>query len=91
MGESRPAFRGWRAGVVSICKRKSGEVFNKNQVRSSLLIATWAWLRLLPEKVPARNDLQLRQLQFHCGKPPPAAEPRTLIRILAGDYSAALA
>jgi len=30
-------------------------------------------------------------LQFHCGKPPPAAEPRTLIRILAEDYSAALA
>jgi hypothetical protein len=33
--------------------------------------------RTLPERTPA----QLRQLQFHCGKPPPAAEPSTLMRI----------
>jgi hypothetical protein len=26
---------------------------------------------------PSRTPRQLRQLQFHCGKPPPAAAPRT--------------
>jgi hypothetical protein len=26
---------------------------------------------------PARIPAQLTQLQFHCGNPPPAAEPRT--------------
>src|SRR5277367_7051637 len=31
---------------------------------------------------PLRTPAQLRQLQFHCGKPPPAAEPNT--RILKG-------
>jgi hypothetical protein len=31
----------------------------------------------------------LRQLQFHCGKPPPAAEPRIFMRILAENYNAA--
>src|SRR5690606_24507401 len=30
-------------------------------------------------KVPARTPRQLRQLQFHWGKPPPAAEPRIWI------------
>src|SRR5262249_22540107 len=29
--------------------------------------------------VPARSPEQLRQLQFHWGKPPPAADPRTRI------------
>src|SRR5688500_1047660 len=30
---------------------------------------------------PLRTPAQLRQLQFHCGKPPPAAEPSTRIFI----------
>lgn len=29
--------------------------------------------------VPLRKPAQLWQLQFHCGKPPPAAEPSTRI------------
>jgi len=29
--------------------------------------------------VPLRNPAQLLQLQFHCGKPPPAADPSTRI------------
>src|SRR5579863_5535422 len=37
-------------------------------------------------RVPARTPAQLRQLQFHCGKPPPAADPRT--RILMRSDSA---
>jgi len=29
--------------------------------------------------VPLRTPAQLPQLQFHCGKPPPAADPSTRI------------
>jgi hypothetical protein len=32
--------------------------------------------------VALRTPSQFGQLQFHCGNPPPAAEPRTLICIL---------
>jgi hypothetical protein len=28
-----------------------------------------------------RKPSQFRQLQFHCGKPPPAADPKTMIFI----------
>ncbi len=38
------------------------------------------WVRGLHRTPPERTPAQLRQLQFHCGKPPPAAEPRTLMR-----------
>jgi len=31
--------------------------------------------------VPLRTPSQFRQLQFHCGKPPPAPAPRTRTRI----------
>lgn len=34
--------------------------------------------------VPSRTPRQLGQLQFHCGKPPPAAEPRTRTFIPSG-------
>jgi hypothetical protein len=37
-----------------------------------------ALARTLPERTPA----QLRQLQFHCGKPPPAALPNVVMRIV---------
>jgi hypothetical protein len=44
-------------------------------------------------RVPPRNPAQLRQLQFHCGKPPPAAEPSTriFIRGIGGGACAATA
>jgi hypothetical protein len=32
---------------------------------------------------PDRTPAQLRQLQFHCGNPPPAAEPRIVMRMEA--------
>jgi len=34
--------------------------------------------------VPRRTPSQLRQLQFHCGNPPPAAEPSTRTRMRGG-------
>jgi hypothetical protein len=41
------------------------------------------WVRARVRIVPWRRPAQLRQLQFHCGKPPPAAEPSTCTRIAA--------
>jgi hypothetical protein len=37
------------------------------------------WVRGRARTVPARTPAQFGQLQFHCGNPPPAAAPRTLI------------
>jgi hypothetical protein len=50
-------------------------------------IATWAWVRACPLKIPVRKRSQFGQLQFHWGNPPPAAEPRTLIRIYRLELS----
>src|SRR5215467_3346104 len=44
-----------------------------------LLTAMEDWVRERVRTVPLRTPEQLRQLQFHCGKPPPAADPRTRI------------
>jgi len=35
--------------------------------------------------VPLRKPLQLKQLQFHCGNPPPAPAPKTCICIINFD------
>lgn len=37
------------------------------------------WVLADAPEVPLRNPAQFGQLQFHCGKPPPAADPRTRI------------
>jgi hypothetical protein len=34
------------------------------------------WVRALAFRLPSRKPAQLAQLQFHWGKPPPAADPR---------------
>jgi hypothetical protein len=47
----------------------------------SALTASEDWVRAENPGAPARTARQLAQLQFHCGKPPPAPEPRILIRI----------
>src|SRR6185437_14365702 len=62
----------------------SGEALTSAQAASC---ASWARTAMadcvLPGalNVPARSPAQLRQLQFHCGKPPPAADPSTRIFI----------
>jgi hypothetical protein len=38
-------------------------------------------VRGLKRASSARAPVQLAQLQFHCGKPPPAAAPRTVMRM----------
>ena len=60
----------------------SGEALNNTQSSPSPT-AIDDWVRACAGIVPWRRPAQLRQLQFHCGKPPPAAEPSTCTRIAA--------
>ena len=55
----------------------SGEALNRTQVLSSPLTVMDDWVRAVKRLLPLRQASQLGQLQFHCGNPPPAAEPKT--------------
>ncbi|MNM65068.1 hypothetical protein D3C81_764910 [compost metagenome] len=55
----------------------SGEALHSTQCTPSSDRAMDDWVRGVARRVPSRKPLQLTQLQFHCGNPPPAAEPRT--------------
>jgi hypothetical protein len=58
----------------------SGDTLTSAQPAASLpRTAIEDWVRALARTVPLRTPAQLGQLQFHCGKPPPAAAPSTLI------------
>src|ERR1700688_4845511 len=54
----------------------SGGGLNRTQLPPSALTAIEDWVRARALIRPLRQPPQLRQLQFHCGNPPPAAEPR---------------
>jgi len=56
----------------------SGDALTNTQAEPSFT-AIEDWVRGRVRSVPARHPAQFRQLQFHCGKPPPAADPRTRI------------
>jgi hypothetical protein len=64
------------------CVRMSGEALNNTQSSPSPT-AIDDWVRACARIAPWRRQAQLRQLQFHCGKPPPAAAPSTCTRIAA--------
>ena len=70
---------GASCGVATICVRRSGDAPSRNQTRPSGENANWVCVRVVALSVPARSPVQLRQPQFHCGKPPPAADPRILM------------
>src|SRR5690554_6703814 len=76
MAVSRGLRAGCNAGKDSSCARMSGDALQRIQFSPMSLMAMDDWVRAWPRSVPARSPLQLAQLQFHCGKPPPAAEPR---------------
>lgn len=78
---SRIARAGCDSGNCWNCVRISGDVLNNSQSTSLLLTAIEDWVRRFALIVPLRTPSQLGQLQFHCGNPPPAAEPRTLTLI----------
>ena len=61
-----------------ICCLKSGDALNKNQFFPSstdTAIDDWVLGFALSGFFLASDELE--QLQFHCGKPPPAADPNT--------------
>ncbi len=78
-GEPDVEGEGANSGVARICWRRSGEALRRNQLDWPDETATCACVRGRPFNVPPRRALQFGQAQFHWGKPPPAAEPRTLI------------
>ncbi|MNG11193.1 hypothetical protein D3C84_947130 [compost metagenome] len=57
----------------------SGEALHNTQSLPLALMAMDDWVRGWARSLPLRTPRQLRQLQFHWGKPPPAAEPRIWI------------
>src|SRR5689334_10816051 len=61
----------------------SGEALKSTHRRPSAVAAIEDCVRGRARMVPRRTPRQLAQLQFHCGKPPPAALPstRTLIKL----------
>jgi hypothetical protein len=77
MPVSRDWRKGWSCGDAFSWVRISGDVLISAQFCESLLIAIEDWVRHLILTDWSRAPRQLRQLQFHCGIPPPAAEPRT--------------
>ena len=87
MGVLRVFSRGANSGFSESCCLRSGDALRSNQVASTGEIATCAWVRAWPFKTPLRKRSQFEHLQFHWGKPPPAAEPRTLIRIYRLELS----
>src|SRR5262245_28697736 len=67
-----------------ICWRRSGEALTRTNGDTPsadplgpVVTAMLAWVRGLTRRSPAHASLQTPQLQFHWGKPPPAAAPRT--------------
>ena len=79
-GERRPPARGHSSGVRSSCARTSGDAPSSSQRSPSADTASDACVRG-GRRAPLRTPSHWRQPQFHCGKPPPAAEPSTRTRI----------
>src|SRR5579862_3334 len=77
---SRAACALCSAGLARSCARMSGEaLMSTHSPPARALTAIEDWVRARARSVPARRPAQLRQLQFHWGKPPPAADPSTRI------------
>src|SRR5207249_4765748 len=75
------SLRGCRAGNDSICARISGDALSRNQASPSALTATLSCRRASMRTDPSLAPRQLEQAQFHCGQPPPAADPSTRMSI----------
>src|ERR1700730_7437256 len=84
MAVSRRARAGCSMGFALSWARMSGEALTRvHACRSRPLTAIEDWVLGSARNVPLRTPEQLRQLQFHCGNPPPAAEPSTRIFTVA--------
>jgi hypothetical protein len=86
IGECLFAPRGCRHGEATICWRRSGDAFKTSHRSPSALMARLDWLRGLTRLSPLQAIWQTGQRQFHCGTPPPAAEPKTRMRKARADH-----
>src|SRR5689334_23401852 len=75
MGEARGVF-GCRGPKLSIWERMSGDALTSNQSPAPALRQTDSCVRGVALIRPSRTPRQFVQAQFHCGNPPPAADPR---------------
>src|SRR5690606_23564903 len=71
---------GCSAGTALICVRTFGAALINAQPLPSAETAIEDWVRWRTRGSPAQASEQTRQRQFHCGTPPPAADPRTRMR-----------
>src|SRR5271169_5985348 len=78
MAVSRMDRPGCKSGFEYSCVKMSGDAFTSAQELPPPT-AMEDWVRARARIVPSRSPEQLGQLQFHWGKPPPAADPRTRI------------
>src|SRR5450755_1791636 len=79
---SRSTRAGCRTALERICSRMSGEALKSTpSAPTSGRTKIDDCVRALARSVPRRTPVQLAQLQFHCGKPPPAAEPKMVTRM----------
>ena len=65
----------------------SGDAFNSTHDSPSPETAIELCVRSEARIRPLRCPAQLTQLQFHCGKPPPALEPSTRIFTSKGAFA----
>src|ERR1700724_153977 len=80
MAQSRSERPSGNAGLACNWAVMSGDTLTSAQPAASRpRIAIDDWVRARARTVPARTPAQRGQLQFHCGNPPPAAAPNTLI------------
>jgi hypothetical protein len=76
---SRIERAGCSSGFARNCASRSGEALIRIQSTPFSLTAIEDWVRGNTSPVWLRAWVQFAQLQFHCGSPPPAPEPRILI------------
>lgn len=78
IGVPRVLGRGCQLKSIS-CERRSGDAFTNIHRSPSALMATLHWVRV--SRSPARAPTHWRHARFHCGTPPPAADPNNCITI----------
>src|SRR6266700_1823683 len=78
IGLPRGVPRGWSAGERRSCSGRSGDALTSTQSSPFAETARLACVRGRARGSPAQASWHTGHRQFHCGKPPPAAEPSTI-------------
>src|SRR5512147_794208 len=84
MGELRrgPFASGQSSGLLAICSRKSGEQLRSTHCLPLAETASEDCVRGAKPGLRARALALMGPLQFHCGNPPPADAPSTLMSMI---------